>query len=65
MYNRESDKMAREKMMDTIIRRFGFENCHTISFAMRCENVPYNSNGAVRIINMYHSLMNLPISLED
>ena len=65
MYNRENDKMAREKMMDAIIRRFGFENCHTISFAMRCEDVPYNNKGAVRVINLYHNLMNLPISEEE
>ena len=62
MYNCENDKMMRERMLDEVIRRFGFEYCRTVSFAMRCEDVPYNSKGQNRIINLFNNLMNLAIS---
>lgn len=65
MYNAERDCAMREMMMDKVIRRFGFENCHTISFAMRCEDVPHTGAGQNRIINLFHSLMNLAIGEDE
>ena len=65
MYNRLNDENMRNNFLTDIIRRFGFENCNTIMFANRCETVNYDGKGQVRIINLYHNLMNLPVSDDE
>ena len=55
----------RNTMLDKIIRRFGFENCRTITFALRCEHAPQTNAAQAQLIHLFHDLMNLPISTED
>ena len=55
-----ADKL--EKMMDDIIRKFGFEDIHTIMFCGMCEraDVPLNS-----IYETYDEYMSLDIMLDE
>lgn len=49
-------------MMDDIIRKFGFEDIHTITFCGMCEraDVPFNS-----IYETYDEYMSLDIMLDE
>ena len=54
----------RNAMLDKIIYRFGFENCRTITFSLRCEYAPQTNAAQAQLIHRFHNLMNLPISTE-
>ena len=59
---REVNKMNEKLkgMMDDIIRKFGFEDIHTIIFCGMCERADVNS-----IYETYDEYMNLDIMLDE
>ena len=52
---------TKEKMMDNIIRRFGFEDIHTIIFCGMCERGVEMSS----LLDTYDEYMNLDIMLDE
>lgn len=55
-----SDKL--ERMMDEVIRKFGFEDIHTIIFCGLCERVDIPLN---TIYETYDEYMNLEVMLDE
>lgn len=64
-YSVETAKAIREKLLTDVIRRFGFENCRTISFAMRCEQLPFDNRSDTRLIHFHDALLALPLDEEE
>ena len=51
----------RNRLLTDVIRRFGFEDCHTITFARRCEELAETNRNDARLIHYHDALMTLPI----
>ena len=58
MYSEQTDKQARNKMIQAIINRYSEGHCITKTFINRC-NGPYTSKYGAYIVFLYHDYMNL------
>ena len=51
----------RDRLLTDVIRRFGFEDCRTLTFARRCEELPETDRNVARLIHYRDALLALPI----